>query len=255
MQLIYFDESGNTGNNLSDPNQKIFVLIALIVPESVWQKLEIELNESFAKFFPDLFERQVEVHCTDIVSGRNEFKGRKLSKRIEFRDDWMKIAAKHKLKVCYRAINKWDYSRWQTQYYGSGISINPQVSAFALLSSVLDDYLEDKGELGMFIFDDNQEVTKDIEKSLKVLKACNLEIKIDNVIEKGFFIKSSKSRVLQLCDMFAFSARKKEEFKQLDIPYKHPVESSIPLLDAISHKGEEKFWDVMDWLSGSHFSA
>ena len=35
MHLIYLDESGQTGTNLKDPVQPIFVLGALIVPESV----------------------------------------------------------------------------------------------------------------------------------------------------------------------------------------------------------------------------
>jgi hypothetical protein len=37
MHLVYFDESGNSGNNLNDAEQPIFVLGALIVPETCWQ--------------------------------------------------------------------------------------------------------------------------------------------------------------------------------------------------------------------------
>jgi hypothetical protein len=37
VNLIYNDESGNTGKNLADPQQPMFVLGSLIVPESRWQ--------------------------------------------------------------------------------------------------------------------------------------------------------------------------------------------------------------------------
>lgn len=37
MHLSYFDESGNTGNNLTDDNQPVFVLCALAVPADRWQ--------------------------------------------------------------------------------------------------------------------------------------------------------------------------------------------------------------------------
>lgn len=39
MHLIYIDESGNTGKNLADPQQPVFVLGALVIPEGSWQWL------------------------------------------------------------------------------------------------------------------------------------------------------------------------------------------------------------------------
>jgi hypothetical protein len=40
VHLIYFDESGQTGTNLRDPVQRVFVLGALVVPESIWLAVE-----------------------------------------------------------------------------------------------------------------------------------------------------------------------------------------------------------------------
>jgi hypothetical protein len=42
MHLVYFDESGNSGTNLRDPQQPFFVLAALTVPETEWVGLEHE---------------------------------------------------------------------------------------------------------------------------------------------------------------------------------------------------------------------
>jgi hypothetical protein len=39
MHLIYLDESGQTGTNLRDTVQPVFVLGALVVPESCWLAL------------------------------------------------------------------------------------------------------------------------------------------------------------------------------------------------------------------------
>ena len=100
----------------------------------------------------------------------------------------------------------------------------------------------------MFIFDDNKEVTKDIEKSLRVLRATDKDVKIKNVIEKGFFIDSEKSRVLQLCDLFVFAARKKEENKAFGTDLKHPVKSAIPILDSMIYEGKKNTRDVLQWL-------
>ena len=40
MHFIYLDEAGNTGNNLNDASQPIFVLGALLVHEQKWLRLE-----------------------------------------------------------------------------------------------------------------------------------------------------------------------------------------------------------------------
>jgi hypothetical protein len=36
MYLVYFDEFGNTGTNLNDSEQPVFVLCALAVPKTKW---------------------------------------------------------------------------------------------------------------------------------------------------------------------------------------------------------------------------
>jgi hypothetical protein len=54
----------------------------------------------------------------------------------------------------------------------------------------------------------------DIEKSIKVLRGAAGSLRLAQIVEKGFFIDSEKSRVLQLCDLCALSVRKKEEAKE-----------------------------------------
>src|SRR4051794_2853837 len=96
-----------------------------------------------------------------------------------------------------------------------GVKINPHVAAFPLVARVVDEYLGGlPGKaLGMFISDENKEIVHDIEKSIKVLRAVTGTLRLGQIVEKGFFIDSKKSRVLQLCDLCALSARKKEEGK------------------------------------------
>lgn len=60
MHLVYFDESGNSGNNLNDSDQPIFVLGGLIVPEADWQAVEQDLEASLSKHFPALAESAAE---------------------------------------------------------------------------------------------------------------------------------------------------------------------------------------------------
>ncbi len=92
-------------------------------------------------------------------------------------------------------------------------------------------------------------VVKDIEKSLKVFRAFNGSLKLDHVIEKGFFIESTSSLVLQLCDLCAFSIRKHEEQKE-ELPTVKAIDlEPIEALKPLIHRGTEPWPDVLAWLS------
>jgi hypothetical protein len=69
MHLVYIDESGNTGVNLNDAQQPLFVLAALIVPESCWLELERDLEQALVQLCPALAEIAAEIHATDLRRG------------------------------------------------------------------------------------------------------------------------------------------------------------------------------------------
>jgi hypothetical protein len=81
--------------------------------------------------------------------------------------------------------------------------------------------------LGIFISDENREVVGDV--------------------EKGFFIESEKSLVLQLCDLCVYTARRREEMK-LGLKVKPIDETAIPLIEPLIHVGDERLRDVNTWL-------
>ena len=173
--------------------------------------------------------------------------------RIQFRDEWLSTAAKFNLKIVYRAIEKRRFHTWLQSTFGAGVIINPHVAAFALVAQVVNDYLASlpTPQFGVFISDDNKEVAKDVEKSIKVLRGLTSEIRLGQVIEKGFFIDSSKSRVLQLCDMCALTARKHEE-RKLKMSPKSIDDSAISLLRPLVYRADEKHVDVVRWLGDQY---
>lgn len=250
MHLIYFDESGNTGNNLNDVQQPIFVLCALVVPEVKWLQVERDLHAEIEKIYPSPRPDDFEIHATELMSGREWCKSIPLANRVAFRDAWFSVAAKHQLKIIYRAIVKKRFERWVHGTFGAGIAINPHVAAFPLVARVIDDWLRSLpgSPLGIFISDENKEIVRDLEKSIRVLRDIEGTLKLGQVIKKGFFIDSSKSVILQLCDMCAIALRKKEEAKAgfRDNPLYH---SGIALLEPLIHRGDEPWQDVLEWIT------
>src|SRR5580658_1087280 len=98
MHLVYFDESGQTGNNLRDPVQPIFVLGALVVPESIWLAVEKDLQAAIDQYFPAPRPDDFEIHATEISNPRKGFfKQFPIASRLAFRDEWFRLAQKHGL--------------------------------------------------------------------------------------------------------------------------------------------------------------
>jgi len=248
MHLIYLDESGNTGNNLGDTQQPVFVLGALIVPEDCWLALENDMETLVAPFTVE--EGKFEIHAHELARGEGCFKGVDLPQRLKLRDDLLDLAIHHKLRFVYRSIVKKRYSRWLEQAYGGGVYINPHLAAFPLVAQTLNRLLREENThtLGILIFDDNREVYLDVEKSLKVLRADPRILRLDHIIEKGFFIDSSKSLILQLADLCTYQARKHEE-RKLGLKPRTIDDGGIERLDSLICRGEEAMPDVIRWLS------
>ena len=247
MHLVYLDESGNTGDNLNDPDQPVFLLGALIVPEVCWQAVEHDLDAALAARFPDLAIAEAEIHAGDLRMNRGVFKDVPVPQRIALRDDWLGIAGHHGLKFVYRSIEKKRYRDWMHNAFGAGVTVNPHVAAFPLVAMVVNRYLASNKALGMFTSDENKQIVRDIEKSIRTLRLASGPLRLSQIIEKGFFIDSKKSRILQLCDLCALHARKKEEVGAggLAKPFD---KSGIELLEPLIHRGNEQIWDVIAWL-------
>jgi hypothetical protein len=248
MHLIYLDESGNTGNNLTDQNQPVFVLCALLVPESKWLEVEASLSATLNRFFPDRPDT-FEVHANEILNPRGFFRAFPVSLRLEFIKAWLDEANRHGLRIIHRAIIKKRYARWLQATFGPGVSINPHNAAFLLITQVVNDFLRNSegAPLGILISDENHEVMPDLDKIIRLLRGESSALKLNRIIEKGFFIGSAHSLVLQLCDLCAYALRRMEE-ESAGFPVKPLDANVIPWVKPLIHRGVEPMTDVLAWL-------
>ena len=170
-----------------------------------------------------------------------------MPERVALRNAWLKVAHSYDLKFVYRSIEKKRYQNWMHEAFGVGVSINPHVAAFPLVAMVVNHFLKEQNVRGMFISDENKEIVRDVEKSIRQLRLAAGPLRLSQVIEKGFFIDSAKSRILQLCDMCVLHARKKEEVRGGLEAKPFDVEG-IKLIDPLILRGNEQIWDVIAWL-------
>jgi hypothetical protein len=248
VHLIYLDESGNTGNNLIDSHQPIFLLCALVVPESQWLDVENDLVAELDKHFPKR-PGNFEIHANEIINPRGFFRSFTIPQRIDFMKAWLGVARKFDLKVIHRAIVKKRYARWLHEAFGPGVAINPHNVAFLLISQVANEYLKqaEGAPLGILIADENHEIMRDVEKFIRLLRGESGTLKLSHIIEKGFFIESRKSLLLQLCDLCAYGLRRMEEEKA-GVAVKAIDKNIIQLVKPLVHRGAEPMPDVLAWL-------
>ena len=250
MHLIYLDESGNSGGNLNDSGQPIFVLCALIVAETQWQRLENALAAAVDKHWPQPRPDNFEIHAAEMINPKTKLvRGVAPAGRLAFMQDWLGCMAPHGVTLVFRAIIKQRYAHWLHKRFGAGVIINPHVAAVALLSQVINSHLRNSpGQpLGIFISDENHQVARDVDKAIRLLRGAEGPTRLTQIIEKGFFIESHKSLVLQLCDLCAYIIRRHEEIR-------HGLKEKLvdgdlwKLVQPRITVGEEKFADMMEWL-------
>ena len=83
MHLVYIDETGNTGKNLNDPQQPIFLLCAMLIHKDNWQNLEKMLQSICDEHLGEKAKRDgFEIHATEIRNGKGVFKGMPVADRI-----------------------------------------------------------------------------------------------------------------------------------------------------------------------------
>ena len=249
MILIYLDESGNTGLDLNEPRQPVFVLGALLVPEQQWLQLESGLTDLVERYFPSPRPDGFELHATELINPRGHFRQFPIAHRLSFFREALELAAAQQLRFVYRGIVKKRFARWLANTFGAGVLINPHVAAFSLVSQVVQEHLKSLpgSPLGIFISDDNREVAPDVEKSIRILRRDRTTLHLSQIIEKGFFIDSQSSLPLQLCDLCTYAARRREEQKA-GLSVKPLDAHCIPWLEPPVHRGNESFTDVVAWL-------
>lgn len=214
MNLVYIDETGNTGLNLRDPQQPIFILSALVLPAHKWFVMENEFLQILHDYVNPQQVHDLELHAKDLKAGNKGFAGISFPDRLLIRDRMLSLLVAHETPIIYRRIIKSRFGRFCEDNYGPGIKINPYIMALPFVCMEVNHYLEKKGsdELGMLIFDEQKESLTDVEKSLRTLRLDqNSILKTTRLIEKGFFVDSSKSFAIQLVDLAAYYIRKYEE--------------------------------------------
>jgi hypothetical protein len=249
MILVYIDESGDTGHNLSDKQQPVFVLGGLIVPQSKWKELERQFHQIIVQFFGEDSLNTFELHTMDLVNRQGFFKPLSLEQTKSFRNNCLELVQKLRIKIVYRSIEKKEFQKFCEKTYGKGINIAPYIMALPFVCTRINELIKAENDLGILIFDEHHDLVE-IEKSLRTLRLDETStLQAESLIEQGFFVDSSKSEALQLVDLVLYYLRKFEEHK---LGYKVSVhhQETFQIINTFSESLREhgRGWDIVNWV-------
>lgn len=251
MILVYIDESGDTGHNLADKQQPVFVLGALIVPQSKWKELEQEFHKIVVAFFGDTLN-DFELHTMDLVNRREFFKTYSLEQTKQFRNNCLNLIQKLQIKIVYRSIGKKEFQKFCEKTYGKGISVAPYIMALPFVCTRINEIIKVENDLGILIFDEHHNLIE-IEKSLRTLRLdASSTLQAENLIEQGFFVDSSKSVALQLVDLALYYIRKFEEHKlgfRVSAHHQETFEIISTFCESLSE--HNRSWDILNWVESN----
>jgi hypothetical protein len=205
MYLIYVDEAGNTGLNLSDPEQPFHVVVGLLVPDGVWRDVETAMAAIVDKHVPPGEKAGFEFHAFELHHGKGFFKGWPHKSRLAIADEVLSVLDQHSLDVIYGACHKPEHAKRYAH------PMHPHDLAFLLAAERCERYLSQAPEqpLGLFIADRNMEVEGQVRASLrdyrlKGIPLGKLDERLDHIIEDIHFQSSQASCFLQLADFCAY---------------------------------------------------
>lgn len=108
MHFFYLDESGDTGANLADPQQPIFVLGGVSLRDEGWNKTYADLTAIVLTYFGGNVPEGFELHGYELLSptGEGPFAGHELQQRLELVKALIGLVVARKHHVQYIALDK-----------------------------------------------------------------------------------------------------------------------------------------------------
>lgn len=212
MYLMYADESGSTGTDYDNPQQKVFTLAGIAIPDGDWYDLNNEIQKRKTKIYPDLIN--YEIHTNDIFQGsKNEYKGFDFRKNTVDENLWIleqlvDMIVDFDIPIFSVVIHKPNFKKFITKTHGNSLRIDPYLYAFSFLSIDYNNFLISKKENGMLLLDENHNISDSLNILYSKLLTDNFENDTSNIIENALFLESKKNNFIQIADICNFYINK-----------------------------------------------
>lgn len=223
MHFYYIDEAGCNGQDLSNPEQPIFVLGGVSVRDEGWHITNEELSEILGHYFSGNIPTSFELHAEQLLSpeGDGPFHGHPRENRNELAKKILNILITRRHDVHLYAIDK-------RKLIGTSCHVDvpfdlktPYCIAYDYIITNINWIIKNKlgqSARGMLIIDKKDQFETNIEKITHARRAVGpIAHRVKRVVEYSYPVDSFKNPMIQLSDLIVFCSKK---FLEIDNGYR-----------------------------------
>lgn len=220
MHFFYLDESGDTGANLNDQHQPIFVLAGLSVADKKWNNTQERLDQIITNYFNGTVPQGFELHSVQLLSpnGEGPFAGHVIERRLQLVRDLLGLIENLGHHIHYFATEKRILREAHCEYQTIYDVQTPYLTAFDYLITYMNWHVKEKlgqSARGMIVMDEKEEHHESVEA---IIHNRRFEVpnnqKVKWVVEFSYPIDSRKNPMIQLSDLIALCIKRFLEIKK-----------------------------------------
>ncbi|WP_434999724.1 DUF3800 domain-containing protein [Vibrio scophthalmi] len=223
MHFFYLDESGDTGANLQDGQQPIFVLAGLSVADKKWNNTKERLDRIISDYFNGNVPQGFEVHSNELLSpnGEGPFDGHPIQDRLQLVRDLLGLIDELGHHIHFFALEKESLVNVECVFETVYDSNHPYLLAFDYLITYMNWHVKEnlgQSARGMIVMDEKEEHHDSVEA---IIQNRRFEVpnsqKVKWIVEFSYPIDSRKNPMIQLSDLVALCIRR---FLEIEKGYK-----------------------------------
>lgn len=214
MHFFYLDESGDTGRDLSNPQQPIMVLGGINLRDKGWNETSIEFKRLLNEFFSDSIPDRFELHARELLSpeGEGPFENFSMEDRTQLAEDILDLIDARGHGIQLIAIDK---AKVASTPCGLSLAFNPSrpyLCAFDYLITYINWYVKERlgiSARGMIILDEKEQFVQDIERITHDRRFQGpVAHRIKWIAEISYPVDSRRNPMIQISDLVVYCTRR-----------------------------------------------
>jgi hypothetical protein len=174
MHFFYLDESGDSGANLNDEQQPIFVLGGLSVADKKWNNTKERLDAVISGYFDGNVPAGFEVHSHELLSPNGEgfFAGHPIENRLSLVRSLLGLIEELGHQVHFFAIEKSCLIESECEYQTVFDSKHPYLLSFDYLITYMNWHVKNnlgQSARGMIVLDERKSIMRAWRQLFKIV--------------------------------------------------------------------------------------
>jgi len=219
MHFFYNDESGDTGRDLQNAEQPIFVLGGVSLSDEKWNNTQQEYTRIVSSYFNNEIPENFELHSTELLSphGNGPFEGQSMENRTRFAKEILNILVSQSHNVHLIGFDK---RKIHETPCGASLAFHPSRPyqlGFDYLITYINWFIRNRlgrTARGLIILDEKRDQHAPIERIMYNRRFETVQAhRVKRIVEFGYPVDSQKNPMIQLSDLIVYCSRRLYEIE------------------------------------------